>query len=172
MKIEIEERKTPPFGPIYSLSEPERKELVDYITKNLKKSFIRRSTSPAASPILLVKKRSGALRLWVDYRGLDAMTKKNRYPLPLISDLLDRVQGATHFTKFDLTSAFNLIRIAEGDEWKTAFRTHLGLFEYLVMPFGLRNAPSVFQAFIQDTLRDLLDIICVVYLDDILIFSK
>ena len=108
----------------------------------------------------------------MDYRGLNAITKKNRYPLPLTDDLLDRVRDCKVFSVIDLKNAFNLIRIKDGDEWKTAFRTHLGLFEYLVMPFGLTNAPATFQAFIQDTLRDLLDIICVVYLDDILIFSR
>ena len=170
--IDLEEGKTPPFGPIYSLSQDERVALFDYIEKNLKKGFIRRSTSPAASPILFVKKKTGELRLCVDYRGLNSITKKNRYPLPLVGDLLERVEGCKIFTVLDLKNAFNLIRIKDGDEWKTAFRTHLGLFEYTVMPFGLTNAPATFQAFIQDTLRDLLDITCVVYIDDILIFSK
>lgn len=170
--IELEDGKTPPFGPLYSLSQNERAELFDYIEKNLKKGFIRRSTSPAASPILFVRKKNGQLRLCVDYRALNAITKKNRYPLPLIQDLLDRVQGCTVFTLIDLKNAFNLIRIRDGDEWKTAFRTQLGLFEYTVMPFGLSNAPATFQGYVQDVLRDLLDIICVVYIDDILIFSR
>lgn len=170
--IELEENKSPPFGPIYGLSETERKALHEYVESNLAKGFIRRSTSAAGAPILFIKKKTGDLRLCVDYRGLNAVTKKNRYPLPLTDELLDRVRGCTVFSVIDLKNAFNLIRIREGDEWKTAFRTHLGLFEYLVMPFGLTNAPATFQAFIQDTLRDLLDIICVVYLDDILIFSR
>ena len=171
MSIELEEGSTPPFGPMYRLSQAERDALSEYIEANLKKGFIRRSISPAASPILFVRKKTGDLRLCVDYRGLNAITKKNRYPLPLIVDLLDRVQGCTVFTVLDLKNAFNLIRIKDGDEWKTAFRTPLGLYEYLVMPFGLTNAPATFQALIQDTLRDFLDIFCVVYLDDILIFS-
>ena len=125
-----------------------------------------------ASPILFVKKKTGDLRLCVDYRGLNSITKKNRYPLPLTHNLLDRVQGCTHFTVIDLKNAFNLVRVRTSDEWKTVFRTNLGLFEYLVMPFGLTNAPATFQAFIQDTLRDLLDVVCVAYMDDILIFSK
>lgn len=108
----------------------------------------------------------------VDFRGLNAITKKNRYPVPLIQDLLDRVQGCKIFTVIDLVSAYSHVRIKEGDEWKTAFRTHLGLFEHLVVPYGLTNAPAAFQAFIQDVLRDILDICCVVYLDDILIFSR
>ncbi|KAJ3476377.1 hypothetical protein NLI96_g11201 [Meripilus lineatus] len=170
--IKIDESKTPPFGPIYRLSQPEHEALFTYIESNLKKGFIRRSTSPAAAPILFVKKKNGDLRLCIDYRGLNSITKRNWYPLPLIDDLLDRAQGCKVFSVLDLKNAFNLIRVKEGEEWKTAFRTHLGLFEYTVMPMGLTNAPSIFQAFIQDTLRDLLDVICVVYLDDILIFSR
>lgn len=172
MAIEIEDGKSPPFGPMYHLSQQEREVLFDYIESNLKKGFIRRSTSSAGAPILFVKKKTGELRLCVDYRGLNSITKKNRYPIPLVDDLLDSVRGCTVFTVLDLKNAFNLIRIRDGDEWKTAFRTHLGLFEYTVMPFGLTNAPATFQAFIQETLRDLLDVICVVYLDDILIFSR
>ena len=172
INIELEEGKTPPFGPIYSLSQDERKALFEYIEHNLEKGFIRRSTSSAASPILFIKRKTGDLRLCVDYRGLNAITKKNRYPLPLTKDLIDRVQGCDKFTVIDLKNAFNLIRVKEGDEWKTAFRTHLGLFEYTVMPFGLTNAPATFQSLIQDTLRDILDISCVVYLDDILIYSR
>ncbi|PIL28411.1 hypothetical protein GSI_08445 [Ganoderma sinense ZZ0214-1] len=170
--IELEDGKTPPYGPLYHLSEDEHAHVLDYVETNLKKGFIRRSTSSAAAPILFVRKKTGDLRLCVDYRGLNAITRKNRYPLPLIGDLLDRVQGCRVFTTLDLKNAFNLIRIREGDEWKTAFRTHLGLFEYLVMPFGLTNAPGTFQAYIQDALRDLLDVVCVVYIDDILIFSR
>lgn len=172
ISIEIEDGKTPPFGPLYRLSLDERQALFDYIDEHMKKGFIRRSTSPAASPVLFTRRKTGELRLCVDYRGLNAITKKNRYPLPLIDDLLDRTQGCSVFSVIDLKNAFNLIRIKDGDEWKTAFRTPLGLYEYLVMPFGLTNAPATFQAFIQDTLRDYLDIFCVVYLDDILIFSK
>lgn len=171
MSIDPEDDQKPPFGPLYHLSALERQTLFDYIEDNLRKGFIRRSTSSAASPVLFVRKKTGELRLCVDYRGLNAITKKNRYPLPLLDDLLDRVQGCKVFSVIDLKNAFNLIRIREGDEWKTAFRTHLGLFEYTVMPFGLTNAPGTFQAYIQDTLRDLLDVVCVVYIDDILIFS-
>lgn len=170
--IELEEGKIPLFGPLYHLSQHERQVLFDYVETNLRKGFIRRSTSSAGSPVLFVCKKTGELRLCVDYRGLNAITKKNRYPLPLFDDLLDRVQGCKVFSVLDLKNAFNLIRVRDGDEWKTAFRTHLGLFEYTVMPFGLTNAPGIFQGFIQDTLRNLLDVVCVVYIDDILIFSR
>ena len=108
----------------------------------------------------------------MDYRGLNAITIKNRYPLPLISELLDRLNGSTVFSKIDLRNAYHRIRIREGDEWKTAFRTRYGHFEYLVMPFGLTNAPATFQAYINRALRGLVDDFCVVYLDDILVFSK
>ena len=108
----------------------------------------------------------------MDYRALNAITKKNRYPLPLINETLQRIQGSRLFTRFDLRSAFNQIRIMPGDEWKTAFRTRYGLFEFLVMPFGLTNAPATCQQFINDTLREYLDVFCVAYIDDILIYSK
>src|SRR5260221_10490303 len=171
IRIEIEDGKAPPFSPIYSLTPMEKEALHTYISDNLAKGFIHPSTSSAASPILFVKKPNGSLCLCVDYHGLNAMTKHNRYPLPLVNELLDAVQGCSIFTKLDLKSAFNLLQVAAGDEWKTAFHTNEGLFEYLVMPFGLTNAPAAFQSFIQWVLHEYLDIICIVYLDDILIFS-
>jgi len=160
------------YGPIYPLTEVERDELKKYIKENLEKGFIRKSTSPAGAPILFVKKKDGSLRLCVDYRKLNEMTIRNSYPLPLISELLDRVKGAKFFTKLDLKSAYNLVRIKEGDEYKTAFRTRYGHFEYLVMPFGLKNAPATFQHFINDVLSDYLDDFVISYIDDILIYSK
>ena len=97
---------------------------------------------------------------------------KNKYPLPLLASAFEPVQGATVFTKLDLRNAYHLLRIREGDEWKTAFKTPLGQFEYLVMPFGLTNAPACFQALVNDVLRDFLNIFVFVYIDDILIYSK
>ena len=161
----------PPYGPLYNLSVKELEVLRAYLDDALLKGWIRPSTSPAGAPILFVPKKDGGLRLCVDYRGLNKVTKKNRYPLPLISETLDRLVGAKKFTKLDLKDAYHRLRIKEGDEWKTAFRTRYGHFEYLVMPFGLTNAPSTFQAYINHALSDLLDTVCVVYLDDILIFS-
>ena len=108
----------------------------------------------------------------MDYRGLNKVTKKNRYSLPLISGLLEQLGRAKIFTKIDLRGAYNLVRIKEGDEWKTAFRTRYGHFEYNVMPFGLTNAPAVFQHMMNDIFREHLDDFVVIYLDDILIFSK
>src|SRR5690606_21901102 len=171
-KIELVPGGQPTFGPLYNLSETEAKELSEYVKENLMKGFIRSSKSPCAAPILFAKKKDGTLRLCVDYRALNKITVKNRYPLPLIGETLDQLKGAKYFTKLDLRGAYNLIRIAKGDEWKTAFRTRYGLFEYLVMPFGLTNAPATFQTYMNDTLREYLDRFCVVYLDDILIYSK
>jgi len=108
----------------------------------------------------------------VDYRQLNDITIKDAYPLPLISDLRDRLHGAKWFTALDLPDAYNLIRIKKGDEWKTAFRSTEGHFEYLVMPMGLTNAPASFQRMINNVLRQYLDVFVVVYLDNILIYSK
>jgi hypothetical protein len=166
------EGHSPPFGPIYGLSKPELQALRDYLTENLAKGFIQHSKFLAGAPILFVKKKDGSLRLCVDYRGLNKITKKNRYPLPLISSLLDRLRTGKIFTKLDLHGAYNLLRIRPGDEWKTTFRTRYGHFKYTVMPFGLTNAPAVFQHLMNDIFRDYMDEFVVVYLDDILIFSK
>jgi hypothetical protein len=170
--IDLEEGHSPPFGPIYGLSERELQALRDYLTENLAKGFIQHSKFPAVAPILFVKKKDGSLRLCVDYHGLNKITKKNRYPLPLISSLLDRLCTGKIFTKLDLRGAYNLLRIRPGSEWKTTFRTRYGHFEYTVMPFGLTNAPTVFQHLMNDIFRDYMDEFVAVYLDDILIFSK
>jgi transposase InsO family protein len=170
-EIVLEEGKKPKHGPIYRLSVSELEALKEYLDENLRKGFIQPSTSPAGYPILFVPKKDGKLRLCVDYRGLNAITVKNRYALPLISELQDRFQGAQWFTKLDIPGAYNKIRIKEGDEWKTAFRTRYGHYEYLVMPFGLTNAPATFQSFINTVLYEYLDQFVVVYLDDILIYT-
>jgi hypothetical protein len=172
LSIDLEDGKKPPFGPLYSLSELELKALSDWLEDNLSKGFIRASQSPAGAPILFVKKKDGSLRLCVDYRALNNITIKNRYPLPLIPEALDRLKDSKIYTKLDLRGAYNLVRIRKGDEWKTAFRTRYGHFECLVMPFGLTNAPAAFQHFMNDIFRDLLDYKVLIYLDDILIFSE
>jgi len=160
------------FGPIYLLSSVEQNALKEYIEENLEKGFIRPSESPAGAPILFVKKKDGSLRLCMDYRRLNAITIKNQYPLPLIGDLIDQLRDCTVYTKIDLRGAYNLLQIAEGEEWKTAFRTRYGLFEYKVMPFGLTNAPASFQHLMNQIFRDILDVYVIVYLDNILIYSK
>ncbi len=118
-----------------------------------------------------VKKKDGGLRPCIDYRGLNDNTVKFRYPLPLVPVALEQLRRAKYYTKLDLRNAYNLIRIREGDEWKTAFSTTSGHYEYLVMPFGLANSPSVFQAFMNDIFHDMLDRWVIVYIDDILIYS-
>ena len=169
--IEIDEGKEPPYGPLYNLSERELSVLREYIATNLENGRIQHSNSPAGAPILFVPKKDGGLRLCVDYRGLNAVTVKDRCPLPLVNETLDRLSGARYYTALDLKDAYYRIRIKPGDEWKTAFRTRYGHFEYLVMPFGMANAPATFQAYINKALAGLLDEICVVYLDDILIYT-
>jgi hypothetical protein len=146
--------------------------LREYLDTALKKGWIRVSKSLSAVPILFVPKKDEGDRLCVDYRSLNRVAIKNRYPLPLISELLDRLGHAKVFTKLDLRDAYHRLRIKEGDEWKTAFKTRYGLFEYMVMPFSLANAPTTFQAYIHKALGHLVDSICIVYLDDILIYSK
>ena len=141
------------------------------LTELLDKNFIRVSQSPAAAPVLFAKKPGGGLRFCVDYRALNAITQKDRYPLPLIRETFRLISKAKWFTKLDIIAAFNKIRIAEGEEWKTAFRTRFGLFEYLVTPFGLTGAPATFQRYINHTLREYLDDFVSAYIDDILIFS-
>jgi predicted aspartyl protease len=170
-RIPLKEGFTPPFGPIYSLSRTELEALKKWLDENLSKGFIRASSSPAGTPILFIKKSDGSLCLCVDYRGLNKGTIKNQYPLPLLHETLLGLQKAKYFTKLDIRGAYNLVRMAEGEEWKTAFRTRYGLFEYLVMPFGLTNAPADFQHFINDILRPYLDVFVIAYLDDILIYS-
>jgi len=169
--IELEPGAQPPWGPLYPLSATELETLRTYLEDAQRKGWIRPSTSPAGAPILFVPKKGGKLRLCVDYRALNQLTRKDRTPLPLISEILDRLSTAAIFTKLDLRDAYHRIRIRSGDEWKTAFRTRYGHFEYLVMPFGLANAPATFQAYINKALVGLVDVICIVYLDDILIYS-
>ncbi|GAA5958537.1 hypothetical protein JCM8115_002497 [Rhodotorula mucilaginosa] len=174
IKIELKDGAVPPFGPLYTLSLAEIETLHKWIEDSLAKGHIRPSESPAASPILFVKKKDGSMRLCVDYRALNNITVKNRAPLPRIDQLIDLTRGSTVFSKIDLRSAYNLLRVAEGDEWKTAFRTPFGLFETLVMPFGLTNAPPVFQTFISSVLARHIGPhgYVVVYLDDILVYSR
>ncbi|KAJ1572433.1 hypothetical protein NDA12_001073 [Ustilago hordei] len=171
LHLELIEGGKPPQGPLYLKGPKEMSELRRYLDENLEKGFIRPSKSPARSPVLFVPKKDGGLRLCVDYRGLNEITVKNRAPLPLIEEQLFLLRKARIYTKLDLRAAYNLIWIAKGDEWKTAFGTQLGLYEYLVMPFGLANAPAHFQSFINDIFRDIIGMYVVVYLDDFLIFS-
>jgi hypothetical protein len=142
------------------------------LTDLLNKGFIRVSSSPAAAPVLFVRKPGGGLRFCVDYRGLNRVIKKDRYPLLLIYETLRNISKAKWFIKLNVIIVFYKLRIAEGDEWKTAFRTRYGLFEWLVTPFRLANAPSIFQKYINYTLWDYLDEFYSTYVNDILIYSS
>ena len=146
--------------------------LKEYIEENLAKGFIRHSSLPAEAPVLFVKKADGSLRFCVDYCGLNEITIKNRYPLPLIQEMLACLQRARWYTKLDLRDGYYHLRIAEGEVWKTAFGMRYGYFEYQVIPFGPTNAPGRSQHFINDTIRDFLDIFCMTFLNHILIYSS
>jgi len=159
---------------VYPLSASEQKELDEFLKENLESGGrIRPSKSPMAAPVFFVKKKDGKLRLVQDYRALNAMTVKNKYPLPLIPKLITKLRGAKYFTKLDVRWGFNNVCIKEGDEWKAAFRTNRGLFEPLVMYFGLTNSPATFQTMMDEIFEDLIsEGVVVVYLDDILIFTE
>ncbi len=161
-----------PKGKIYPLSLPEQKAMEEYIEEALQQGYIRPSTSPVASSFFFVAKKDGGLKPCIDYWVLNNITVKFRYPLPLVPAALEHLRGATIFTKLDLRSTYNLIRIREGDEWKTAFVTPTGHYEYLVMPYGLVNASSVFQDFMHEVLQEYLHRFVLVYIDDILIYSR
>lgn len=170
--IDLQPGKSPPAARPYSMNHHELKALREYLDTELSKGFIRVSRSPAAAPVLFVKKPNGDLRFCIDYRGLNAISVRNRHSLPLISETLSQLASAKYFTKLDIISAFNKLRIREGDEWKAAFTCRYGLFEPLVLPFGLSNGPASFQSYINHTLRGFLDRFCTAFMDDILIYSK
>ena len=170
LKITLDKATVPPFGPIYSLSQEELAALCKFIDDNLATGFIHPSRSPCGAPVLFIRKKDGSLWLCVDFRGLNRISKKDRYPLPLILDLLDTPRKAWVYTKINLWHAYHLVRITAGNEWKTAFRTRYGSFEWLVMPEGLTNAPAAFQHE-RHFRRHMIDINVIVYLDDILVYS-
>ena len=155
--IDLKEGATPPWGPIYLISAYQLEELNKYLCKMLAEGKIVHSKSPAGASILFVPKPDGRSRLCVDYRQLNKLTILNKYPLLLITELRERVAGATVFTKLDLKDGYHLIRIRKGDDWKTAFRTRYGHYEYKGMPFGLVNAPATFPAMMNMILRAFLD---------------
>ena len=128
--------------------------------------------SPWGAPLLLVKKKDGSMRLCVDYRRLNKVTIKNKYPLPRIDDLMDQMVGARVFSKIDLRLGYHQIRVKDDDIQKTAFRTRYGHYEYSVMPFGVTNTPGVFMEYMNRIFRTYLDRFVVVFIDDILIYSK
>ena len=169
--IPLLDNKKLAIGLMYSMSDSELQEVQKWIEENLSKGFIKASSSSYISPILFVKKKDGSLRLCVDYRALNNITIKDQYLLPQIEETLNQIRSARYFTRLDLRSAYNLIQIKVGDEWQTVFRIWYGLYEFLVMPFGLTNAPTTCQRFVNDTLQEFLNVFCVCYLYDILIYS-
>ncbi|KAK3505820.1 hypothetical protein QTP70_019745, partial [Hemibagrus guttatus] len=158
---------SPPRGWVYPLSLPQTKAMEEYIEEALAVGHIQPSTSPAAAGFFFVGKKDGGLHPCIDYRGLNAITVRYPYPFPLVPAALEQLRGARFFTKLDLRSAYNLVHIHEGDEWKT---TH-GHYEYLVMPFGLTNAPVVFQSLISGVFQDILGKWVIAYINDILVYS-
>ncbi|KAJ9543627.1 hypothetical protein OSB04_023334 [Centaurea solstitialis] len=156
----------------YRLAPSELQELSDQLQELSGKGFILPSSSPWGAPILFVKKKDGSHRMCIDYRGLNKVTIKNRYPLPRIDDLFDQLQGASWFSKIDLRSGYHQLRVKEADIHKTAFRTRYGHFEFLVMPFGLTNAPAAFMDLMNRVCRPMLDRSVIVFIDDILVYSK
>src|SRR5271170_3411715 len=170
-KIDILPGEEPKNFRIYHMSPKELESLKPYIEELEAKGYLRKSESKAGAPMFFVPKKDGTLRPVVDYRDLNKKTRKDKYPIPLPAQLVDQLQGMKYFTKLDLRNGYNLIRIREGDEWKTAFNCRYGKYEYLVMPFGLCNAPAVFQKYMDEIFKDLIDRGVVVYLDDILMYA-
>ena len=170
--IVLEANTQPTNQPAYRASAADNDEIRKQVNEMLDKGWIQPSTSSFASPVLLVKKHDGSMTMCVDYRALNKLTVKDRYPLPHTDELTDRLSRAKYLTKLDLRAGYHQVRIAEDDIKKTAFITRYGLYEYLVMPFGLCNAPSTFMRMMNDILRPLLDVCVIVFIDDILIYSE
>ncbi|CAN0827436.1 Transposon Tf2-9 polyprotein [Linum grandiflorum] len=170
--IELVPGTAPISIPPYRMAPVELKELKEQLQELLDKGFIRPSISPWGAPVLFVKKKDGSMRMCIDYRRLNKATIKNRYPLPRIDDLFDKLQGASVFSKIDLRSGYHQLRVAEMAIPKTAFRTRYGHYEFLVMPFGLTNAPAAFMALMNKVFHEYLDHFVIVFIDDILIYSK
>ena len=170
-KIHLEGEAPLGYSPLYNQSTVELKATKQYLIDNLDKGFIEPSQAPYASPVLFVKKPNGSLRFCIDYRKLNALTKKDRYPLPLIDETLARISSAKVFTKLDIRQAFHRIRMDPNSEELTTFRTRYGAYKCKVLPFGLTNGPATYQRYMNDVLFDYLDDFCTAYLDDILIYS-
>ena len=170
--IELILGTTPISKAPYRMAPLELKELKVQLQEMLDKSFVRPSVSPWGAPVLFVKKKDGTLRLCIDYRELNRVTVKDKYPLPRIDDLFDQLQGSCVFSKIDLRSGYHQLRVKSKDILKTAFRIRYGHYEFLVMPFGLTNALTVFMDLMNRVFNPYLDKFFVVFIDDILVYSK
>ena len=171
-RIDLEDETAPVHKPIYKLSPLELEEARKQIDYMLEHGYIRPSDSPYGSLVLFVPKKDGGLRFCIDYRWLNKKTIRNRYPLPLPEELFDRLGGSQVFSKIDLRSGYWQVRLRKEDIPKTAFKTRWGLYEFLVVPFGVTNAPAQFMNMMNDVLADFLDRFVVVFLDDLLIYSR
>jgi transposase InsO family protein len=171
-RIELTQTTPPTLRSVYRMSSTELDELKKQLDDLVASGFIRPSKSPFGAPVLFVKKKDGSMRMCVDYRDLNRITVKNRYPLPRVEELFDRLRGAKYFSKIDLRSGYHQVRIDPDDVHKTAFRTRYGHYEFLVLPFGLTNAPATFMHLMQSIFGPHLDHFVIVFLDDILIYSK
>ena len=169
-KIQLEANNSLGFSPLYQQTTEELKATKQYLIDNLYKGFIKPSQAPLLPPILFVKKPNKGLRFCIDYRKLNAITRKDRYPLPLIDETLARLSRAKIFTKLDVRQAFHRIRIDPASEDLTTFRTRYGSYKCKVLPFRLTNGPATYQRYMNDVLFDYLDVFCTAYLDDILIY--
>ncbi|CAA0821927.1 Uncharacterized mitochondrial protein AtMg00860, partial [Striga hermonthica] len=174
--VEFTINLVPGVGPVskapYRMAPKELQELKAQIQELLKLCFIRTSVSPWGALVLFVKKKDGSMRMCIDYRELNALTVKNKYPLPRIEDLFDQLRGASIFSKIDLRSGYHQLKIRESDISKTAFRTRYGHYEFVVMPFGLSNAPDVFMDLMNRVFHPFLDQFVIVFIDDILVYSR
>ena len=169
LSIEVVQGTTPISRTPYRMAPTELQELKTQLQELLDKGFIRPSVSPWGAPVLFVKNKDGTLRMCINYRQINKVTVKNKYPLPRIEDLFDQLRGASVFSKIDLRSGYYQLRVKEVDVPKIAFRTRYGHYEVLVMPFGLTNAPPAFMDLMNRVFRPYLDQFVVVFIDDILV---
>ena len=156
---------------LYQMSKDQLLALRKTLTELLDNGFIRVSNSPVATLVIFVKKPDGGLRFCIDYHRLNEISRKDSYPIPRIDETLKTIAAVKYISKVDVISAFHRICVKDGDEWKTAFNTRFGLYEWLVTPFGLTGAPATFQRYINWVLRDKLDICCSTYIDDVVIYN-